>query len=135
VIAPRHALGIVQRRLAALRRAALAEVEDTNRLVYHVLRGGLVASAGFVVFSAILALAGGAPLPEVSVPLRALGGDFLQLTPSGLMSLGVLVLIFTPMVRVAASLLSFVKDRDRPYVVVTAIVLVNLLVGLSLGFP
>lgn len=135
MIAPRHALGIVQRRLAALRRAALAEVEDTNRLVYHVLRGGLVASAGFVVFSAILALAGGASLPEVSVPLRALGGDFLQLTPSGLMSLGVLVLIFTPMVRVAASLLSFVKDRDRPYVVVTAIVLVNLLVGLSLGFP
>ncbi|MGQ0796656.1 MAG: DUF1634 domain-containing protein [Methanobacteriota archaeon] len=123
----------VQRRLAALRRAALSEVEDTNRLVYHVLRGGIVVSVGFVVFGFLLGAVGAGPLPDVPVGLRSLDDELLRLTPAAFLSLGVLVLVFTPMVRVVASLLSFAEDRERAYVVVTALAFGNLLLGLALG--
>lgn len=133
MIGPRTALVAVQRRLAALRRAALAEVEDTNRLVYHVLRGGIVVSVAFVVFAFVLSIAGAGPLPEVPVNVRSLDDGIARLTPAAFLSLGVLVLVFTPMVRVVASLLSFAEERERAYVLVTGLVFANLLVGLVLG--
>jgi len=43
---------------------------------------------------------------------------------------GVLILIATPIARVALSLVAFAAERDRTYVVVTVIVLVVLLTGL-----
>ena len=48
------------------------------------------------------------------------------------MSLGVLILIFTPVVRVLLSLLSFVKEGDRMYVLMTLIVFANLITSLFL---
>lgn len=133
MIGPRTALVAVQRRLAALRRAALAEVEDTNRLVYHILRGGIVVSVALVVFAFVLSVAGAGPLPEAPVNVRSLDEELARLTPAAFLSLGVLVLVFTPMVRVLASLLSFAEERERAYVLVTGLVFVNLLVGLAFG--
>ncbi len=43
------------------------------------------------------------------------------------MQLGALVLIATPVARVFVSLLGFVKEKDRTYVVITLIVLLTLL--------
>lgn len=123
----------VHRRLVALRRGALSEVEDTNRLIYHVLRGGILVSVGLIVLGFVASLAGAGPLPETPVPFRGLAAELRSLTPAGLLSLGVLVLVMTPIARVLASLLSFAKDRVRLYVLVTGIVLANLLVSLLLG--
>lgn len=130
---PRDALEAVQRRLGALRRAVVAEVEDVNRLIYHVLRGGLVASLSFIVFAFLLSLAGQGPLPRASAPPREVLVDILRLTPEGLMGLGVLLLIFTPLVRVMLSLVSYARDRDTPYVVVTGLVLANLVAAFLLA--
>jgi uncharacterized membrane protein len=47
--------------------------------------------------------------------------------------LGVLLLIATPVMRVAASIVGFVYQRDRTYVVVTSIVLALLLLSFWLG--
>src|SRR5262245_52778221 len=52
-----------------------------------------------------------------------------------LIQLGVLLLIATPVARVAFSLYAFARQRDRTYVAVTLIVLVVLLVSLFGGFP
>ena len=46
--------------------------------------------------------------------------------------LGILLMIFTPLARVVLSFLSFAEERDRTYVAVTAIVLLNLLVSVFL---
>ena len=51
----------------------------------------------------------------------------------GIIQLGLLLLIATPIVRVAFSLVAFSLERDRTYVVVTLIVLAILLYGLAGG--
>jgi uncharacterized membrane protein len=51
----------------------------------------------------------------------------------GLIQLGLLVLLATPLVRVAFSVLAFALQRDRTYVVVTSIVLAVLLYSLAAG--
>jgi uncharacterized membrane protein len=55
----------------------------------------------------------------------AFGGD-----RAGIIQLGVLILIATPVARVLLSLLAFARERDATYVAVTAIVLIVLLAGL-----
>jgi uncharacterized membrane protein len=54
-----------------------------------------------------------------------------DLSGRGLIQLGLLLLIGTPIARVALSLLVFVRDRDGLYVKLTAFVLLILLLGLS----
>jgi len=56
-----------------------------------------------------------------------------RLEPTGLMALGVLVLIATPVARVAFSLVAFSLERDRLYVVITSIVLALLASGMFFG--
>ncbi len=129
MIAARSGLHLVQNRIAALRRAVVAEVEDINRLIYHILRGGVIVSVAFLLFGFILAGLTGRPLPDQSIPPRLLAPQLYRFAPSGYLNLGVLVLIFTPVARVLLSLLAFAEERDRKYVLMTAIVLVNLLVS------
>lgn len=50
-------------------------------------------------------------------------------SPEGLIQLGVLVLLATPVLRVGFSLLAFARERDRTYVVLTSVVLVVLLLS------
>jgi uncharacterized membrane protein len=125
-------LRIVQHRIATLRRAVVAEVEDRNRLIYHILRGGVIVSVAVLIFGFILAGATGQPTPDRTIPPRALAGDLFRFTAAGYLSLGVLVLIFTPVLRVLLSLVSFFGERDRTYVVLTAIVFANLIASLVL---
>jgi len=107
-------------------------VEDRNRLIYHVLRGGVIVSFAILLFGFILAAFTGQPIPDQTIPPRTLGDELFRFTTAGYLSLGVLVLIFTPVVRVFLSLLSFIGERDRTYVAMTAIVFTNLIVSLVL---
>ena len=49
----------------------------------------------------------------------------------GMIQLGLLLLIGTPVARVAFSLVAFVLQRDRTYVILTAVVLLLLLASLA----
>lgn len=133
MIRPRRAIGAVEKRLAALRRAVAAEVEDLNRLIFHVLRGGVVLSVSFILFAFALAAATNRDLPQVTLSSRELGSALLHLTPAGFLSLGIIFMILTPVARVVLSLLSYAKERDPTYVMITGIVLVNLVIGLLVG--
>lgn len=61
----------------------------------------------------------------VGIASLAVNGD-----AEGLIQLGILVLIATPIARVVFSVYAFGLERDRLYVVVTLIVLALLIVGL-----
>ena len=65
-------------------------------------------------------------LRSVSAAVR---GAF-ALDPRGMVQLGLVLLIATPVARVALTLVAFLIQRDRLYVMLTGIVLVLLLVGL-----
>lgn len=133
MIGPRDAIGAVQRQLASLRKAAVSEVEDINRLIYHVLRGGVVLSLSFLIFAMLLVAVEGGTLPDSAVPPRDLLPRLGHFDPDALMTFGVVLLILTPVARVVLSLLSFAEERDATFVLITGIVLTNLLASLALG--
>jgi uncharacterized membrane protein len=93
-----------------------------------VLVGGamLVAAHGGDVASFRVFRGESSTLRSVSAAVR---GAF-SLDPRGMVQLGLVLLIATPVARVALTLVAFVLQRDRLYVMLTAIVLVLLLFGL-----
>lgn len=56
-----------------------------------------------------------------------------ELRGQSIVMLGVLVLIATPVVRVAASVVLFAAERDRMYVAITTLVLLLLIVSFVIG--
>ncbi|MDE3056532.1 MAG: DUF1634 domain-containing protein [Bacteroidota bacterium] len=69
-------------------------------------------------------------------PLRSIGGvisEVFSLHSKGVIQLGLLLLILTPIARVAFSIFAFLEEKDHLYVVVTLIVLMFLLFSLSGG--
>jgi uncharacterized membrane protein len=68
------------------------------------------------------------------VELRTLGGILsaaFSIRGRGIIQLGLVLLIATPVVRVAFAVIAFAIERDRMYVVFTSIVLAVLLLSLS----
>jgi uncharacterized membrane protein len=107
--------------------------KQMDEIIGHLLRAGVILSAVFV-------LAGGAVYlarhPEPVIDYRVFQGEPAELRTvsgivheavafrgRGLIQLGLLILIATPIARVAFSAVVFLYQRDWTYVVVTLIVL------------
>jgi uncharacterized membrane protein len=129
-----------------------ARVEHGELLLSHLLRIGVLVSAAVIFIGVTLLFttaqqtgyfsrgltglivyppqAGGAPvdstISDVLAGLRV--GE-----PDAVISLGLLLLIATPIVRVAASVLLFMQQRDYRYVAITLFVLGVLLLALQGG--
>ncbi len=98
---------------------------------FTVLAGGMVYLAKYGRTAASYKIFRGEPSQ-----LRSLGGimrDAASLRGQGLIELGLLLLISTPVARVAFSILAFALQRDLLYVMVTAFVLSVLVFSLSGG--
>ncbi len=104
-----------------------------ERMVGNLLRAGVIAAGVVVGAGALLYLGGhGADRPDYHVfhgqppELRSVG-RLLGFAPSldgrGVIQLGVLILIATPIARVALSVGAFARAGDRRYLAITAIVL------------
>ena len=117
--------------------------EQMEEVVSILLRSGVVIAALVVLGGGIFYLVRyGAALPHYAVfrgepaGLRSVSGiirNALMLHPRGLIQLGLLLLIATPVARVVFSILAFALQRDRTYVIVTLIVLGVLIYSLAGG--
>jgi uncharacterized membrane protein len=115
--------------------------ERLQSMVAVLLRLGVNLSAAIVLVGGVVFLVRhGHQLPHYEVfrgeptDLRTIGGivrDAAALSGRGLIQLGLLVLMATPVARVALSLVVFSLQRDRTYVAVTLIVLALLLLSLT----
>ncbi len=113
-----------------------------DEIVGRLLRTGVILAAAFVVAGGVVFLARHPePVTNYHVfqgepeELRTAPGIFheaLAFRGRGLIQLGLLILIATPIARVAFSVVAFLYQRDWTYVVVTVIVL-GLLVYSLLG--
>jgi uncharacterized membrane protein len=111
-----------------------------DEIMGALLRTGVVLSAMFVLAGGIVYLARHQmPVTNYRVfqgepaELRTVQGilrEALALHGRGLIQLGLLILIATPIARVAFSVLAFLYERDWTYVVVTLIVLALLVYSL-----
>ncbi|HPW54217.1 MAG: DUF1634 domain-containing protein [Thermoanaerobaculaceae bacterium] len=104
---------------------------STRRIVGTVLAAGVYGSVLLMVIGAVVAAVAPSPAALPRTP-----GELLRGVASGqglaLMQLGVALLIATPVLRVLASVLSFVREHDWTYVIVTATVLALLLLSVVL---
>ena len=117
--------------------------EQMDRIISILLRSGVLISALVVLAGGILYLIlHGAALPQYGVfrvepaDLRSLSGivkDVLAFKSRGIIQFGLLLLVATPVARVAFSILAFALQRDRTYVIITLIVLGILLYSLTGG--
>lgn len=101
-------------------------------IVGVTLSAALIAAgfAGSLVVGWGGSLVGAAAGTDASTDFGALGRDLVTLRPIGLGQAGLLVLIATPVVRVAASVVGFVLEGDRLYAGITLVVLGVLLTSL-----
>ena len=109
-------------------------------IVSYVLLIGVLISAALIAVGFVLALAVGwqtsllgsaAPNGGTADFGRILRG-LLALTPTAIVQLGLVVLVLTPVVRVATSLIAFAIERDRLYVLITLAVFAVLIASIFL---
>ena len=100
-----------------------------NRTIYLVLWGGVLLSMAVVLVGLAAKAFSPAPFPQSPTRFAALPQEIVQLTPGGLLSLGVLLMIFTPFVRVLLTVFVFAQERDAAYVGITGLVFLNLMLG------
>lgn len=105
-------------------------------LVSRVLQVGVTAAAVVVgVGLLLLLITGHSGYPKQGYPLTV-GGvlrGLAALRPYAIIGTGLLILILTPVLRVAVSAVSFVIERDRIYILVTLFVLCVLIASFILG--
>ncbi len=116
-----------------------------DTIIGNLLRiGVVVATATILVGGTIYLIRHGAAQPDYRVfhgepaDLRNLPGvvqDALSFSGRGLIQLGLLFLIATPLARVVFSIVAFTVQHDRIYVIVTLIVLAVLLYSLVGSHP
>ena len=108
-------------------------MEPVERAIRGILLCGIALSVALMAAGLVLGVARGAGLPRGVVPLAELPRGLAALRPAAYLSLGLIVLIGTPFVRVAGSLVVFIRERDGRYVLVTASVLLIMCLGVVLG--
>jgi uncharacterized membrane protein len=114
-----------------------------EQIIGRLLQIGVtIAALVTIAGGALLLLQHGGTAPAFSVfhgepgRLTSLAGivrGAVALQSDAIVQLGLVLLIATPVARVAFTLVAFVLQRDRTYVAITALVLVLLLYGLLFG--
>ncbi len=112
--------------------------------ISHVLRVGVLVAAFIVVVGGAIFLIGGPASGDPTSLHQLLNNDYANRTSIGsilhgvaggngtaIVDLGLLVLILTPVLRVAMTVLLFLLQKDWVFVLVTTIVLAILLFGLT----
>lgn len=117
--------------------------EQVDQILGNLLRVGVVVATVVAVIGGVLFLAKhgleparGRVFQGEPPELRSVGAILrgaLALRPDAVVQLGLLLLVATPVARVAMSLVAFILQRDRVYVVVTSIVLALLIFSLTGG--
>jgi len=117
--------------------------ERLNLMIGRLLRFGVFFSVTIVLIGALVYLIKhGSEVPDytnfkmVSASLRRPSGiidQALHFTGNGIIQLGILFLIATPIARVVFSVFTFFRQRDYLYTIITLIVLMILLFSLFLG--
>lgn len=117
--------------------------QEMDSIIGNLLRVGVFVAGTIVLIGGIFYLIGhGGEIPEYRifhgqpVDLRTLSGilgDVVQFRARAIVQLGFLLLIATPVARVAFSVYAFARQKDLIYVIVTLFVLAVLIFSLAGG--
>ena len=120
--------------------------KDISKIIGNILRMGVYIALGVTFIGGLLYLTTKGDLlssqHSVFIEKNENLWQFVKHTLKGVMngeglsiiSLGILLLIATPLTRVLFSLVAFYIEKDRMYVIITIIVLVIIMVSILTGF-
>ena len=104
-----------------------------ERMVSRILMIGIAISVTLMVIGLVLGFFNSQGMPKHVVPLADLPALLRAFDPAAYLSLGLIVLIATPFVRVLGSIIAFAREGDRRYVLITAVVLAVMCLSVALG--
>jgi uncharacterized membrane protein len=108
-------------------------MEPIERMVSRVLKAGIAVAVALMAVGLVLSVLDEERIPAHVVPLADLPALLGHLDPAAYLSLGLIVLIATPFVRVAGSIIAFARERDLRYVLITAAVFAVMCLSVVLG--
>ena len=130
--------------MLGLKRLGQCSELEMEKILGNLLRTGVILSAIVVLVGLGLHfVTADSPSPDYRIfrgesadlhTVRGIWRDAVELKGSGVIQLGLLLLLATPIARVVLSMLAFACQRDRVYVLVTIIVLSGLAYSL-MGNP
>ena len=111
---------------------------DMNKVIGWILQGGVLTSAAVICVGLLLLFRhpeqlSGQQFLVFPHTLGQIKDGLLAFHPQAFVALGLILLIATPVIRVAASIIAFALEHDRRYVVITSIVLAILLISFLSG--
>lgn len=115
---------------------------NLNRSVGNLLRLGVIISVITSLFGFIKLFLEGFKMPKdytaLEVPEGSIWRNFFtslgNFEGMGIIQLGILLLILTPLVRLLFALVGYLKERDYTYVIISLIVLGIMVVSFLMGF-
>lgn len=124
-----------------------ARTRRVELLISNLLRTGVIISLTLVVIGTVISFLRHPDYVSSSLELKQLtqeGASFpytlrdvltgvLDLRGKAIVTVGLLLLIATPVARVAVSILAFIYQKDRVYILITLVVLCLLLLSFVLG--
>jgi uncharacterized membrane protein len=108
---------------------------DMNAVIGWILQGGVMLSSFVILVGVVLSFFQAGSRQALVFPhtLVEVWNGLLALQPVSVIALGLLLLLATPVIRVAASIIAFGLEHDRRYVVITSVVLGILIVSFLIG--
>jgi uncharacterized membrane protein len=111
---------------------------DMAAVIGWILQGGVILSSAIILLGVIMIPLRGGGLSGQIIQvfphtLDQVWAGLLVFQPQAIIALGLVLLIATPVIRVAASVIAFALEHDRRYVIITFAVLVILIASFVLG--
>lgn len=108
---------------------------DIERNIGICMRVGVVVSAILMAFGFVLLLINFeeyfAGFDQFSI--RRIIEGLTYLNPYSYMSVGIFILILTPVIRVVSSIILFIKEKNALYAIITTSVLIILILSFAIG--
>ncbi|MFQ6122226.1 MAG: DUF1634 domain-containing protein [Dehalococcoidales bacterium] len=101
--------------------------------LYFTFRLGIACSLCLVFFGFILSIITEAEFTSSVVPPDQFFHRISELDPLAIITLGILILVLTPLSSVILAMVTFLKEKDRLYLGISVAILCILLVSLTLA--
>ena len=112
-----------------------ASSEDTRlyRWLYFTVRSGITCSLCLICLGFILSATTKAEFTNTVVPVNQFFLRLLELNPLAIITLGILVVVLTPLSSVVLAVINFLMGKDRLYLGVSVAVMCILVISLGLA--
>jgi uncharacterized membrane protein len=113
----------------------MSGASDLDRTIARLLTGGTYLSVGLLAVGVVLmATTGTSPLaPSPTLDIARIPSEIAALQPAGFLWLGLMVAIATPLARVAAAVVGYLRGGERRMALIGTAILVVVAVGVVLG--